>query len=114
MKLVDEYLAYKMLLSMIRTDSLTEFAHFSHRFIPQDSVPVDSVLMKSCPPVVPADQYIALDKALVYENDKDRHIFRHCVLCWSTQSTLPKWVQLSKELSEVILLKVINISFIFV
>lgn len=74
---------------------------FIFRFIPQDSIPVDDLILKSCPPVIPSDQYIALDDALVYENDKDRHIFRHCVLCWSTRSTLPKWVQLSKELSEV-------------
>ena len=71
------------------------------RFIPQDGIPVDELVLKSCPPVIPAEKYIALDNALVYENDKDRHIFRHCVLCWSTRSTLPKWVQLSKELSEV-------------
>jgi len=62
---------------------------------------VDEYLLTVAPPCVPADEYICLEKALVYENDKDRHIFRHAVLSWTKVHSLPKWVKLSDDLAKV-------------
>lgn len=59
-------------------------------------------MLELCPPVVEPSQYTCLRQGLVYENDKDRHIFRHSILCWSVKSTLPKWVQLSSKMTEVV------------
>lgn len=64
-------------------------------------IPVNESLLQFSPPVTPIDNYISLENSLVYENDKDRHIFRHCVLCWTVQSALPQWVELSQQLLEV-------------
>ncbi|XP_067946233.1 sacsin-like [Watersipora subatra] len=71
------------------------------RFLPQDSVPVNECLLKSSPPIIPSSEYMSLEGSLVYENDKDRHIFRHCILCWTTRPVLPKWVEVSQGLREL-------------